>query len=145
MHTSLRYLALVLVGIALAFVCTSVIGWLAAVAWDRETYRLIASSPLLSFLVLTLGMAALPVAILALVASAGLSRFVSLNSPLHLLLVSVPWAVTLLAPPAGVAGMATWFVQFFTEPHFLAVLAALPMGVLLGAVLSRTRANAGAA
>jgi hypothetical protein len=145
MHTSLRYLALVLVGIALASACTSVIGWLAAVAWDSETYRQIASSPLLSFSVLTIGMAALPVAILALVASAGLSRFVNLKSPLHLLLVSIPWAVTVLAPPAGVAGSATWFVQLFTEPHFLAVLAALPLGILVGAVLARTRANAGAA
>lgn len=145
MHTLLRYLVLLVIGFALAFACTWIIGWLAALAWDSETYRSISSSPVLSFAVLTLGMAALPVGILALAAGTGISRRINIRSPLHLTLLSAPWAVTLLAPPPGVE-LSAWLPSI-TEPHALTVLVALPLGLLVGALFSsaRTRTRAAAA
>ncbi len=143
MHTLLRHLVLLAIGIALAFACTWIIGWLAALAWDSETYRSISSSPVLSFSVLTLGMAALPVGILALAAGTGISRHVHVRSPLHLTLLSAPWAVMLLAPPPGVE-LSAWLASI-TDPHALTVLVALPLGILVGAFFSSTRARAGAA
>lgn len=143
MHPLLRYLVLLAIGFALAFACTWIIGWLAALAWDRETYRSISSSPVLSFAVLTLGMAALPVSILALAAGKGISRRINIRSPLHLTLLSAPWAVTLLAPPPGVE-LSAWLASF-TNPHGLTVLVALPLGILAGAFVSSKRARAAAA
>ena len=143
MHTLLRYLVLLAIGFALAFACTWLIGWLAALAWDSETYRGISSSPVLSFAVLTLGMAALPVGILALAAGTGIARRINLRSPLHLTLLSAPWAVTLLAPPLGVE-LSAW-LPGITEPHALTVLVALPLGLLAGAFFSSARARAAAA
>jgi hypothetical protein len=145
MHTLLRYLVLLAIGIALAFACTWIIGWLAALVWDRETYRSITSSPVLSFSVLTIGMAALPVGIVALVAGTGISRRINARNPLHLTVLSAPWAVTVLAPPPGVAEPSAWLGIFLTDPHVLAVLFALPVGILVGTFFSSTRARAGAA
>jgi hypothetical protein len=145
MYTLLRYLVLLAIGIALAFACTWIIGWLAALAWDRETYRSITSSPVLSFSVFTLGLAALPVGILALVAGTRICRHINVRSPLHLTILSTPWAVTLLTPPPGVAEPYAWLASFLTDPHVLTVLVALPVGILVGALFPSTRARAGAA
>lgn len=132
MHTALRILILVCVGIVLAQLSTWVIGWFAAFAWDPATYKSVARNPVTAFLVLTVAAAALPVALLSAFTGRLLAPMAQRPRWPTVLVLSLPWALALLQPHPGMGDPSGWYVQLLQSAHAVTVFFALPIGLAAG-------------
>jgi len=145
MHILPRQLLLLIVGLALAYVGMLLIGWFAAIAWDRDTYLQVANTPVLGFLVLSVAMAALPVALLATVTGFMIARVAKPVDRWSLSILTLPWLALLLLPTASDLNISIWITRSFGDAHTVLVLLALPIGLLLGFRFARSHTRSGAA
>ena len=145
MRTTVRLLVLVCIGLVLAQVSTWVIGWLAAFAWEPTTYKSVVRNPFTSFLVFTVGAAALPVVCLSAVTGGLLTRVAQPPLPTSVLCLSFPWAFMLFYPPQGIQEQSSWLLQTLMSPHVLTIFLAMPIGLSAGLAFALHRPHASAA
>ena len=137
----LRIALLLAAGFGLAVVVTWVLGWFAAIALPIETVRIVASSPILAFLVFSVAMNLLPAVALGFFAGRLLSALAPTSPAVLAFLASLPWlayatlgSLFFFYPPEvtllqRLAPLLSWQV-------WLSILA-MPLGLWVGAAVIR--------